>query len=247
MTEPRQLSNPPIREAIIDIRMDLPAEAKIDALRRLAESQRDAFPKLQERRRLHGECTVRGQEAPQVLGMDLGVNGFLLRSADDLDVMQFRLEGVAVNRLTPYKGWDELLASARRAFDRYAEAVNPLAIARVSTRFINRILLPLPIADFADYMACPPRMPFELPQQLSGFFQRVEVSDPKARIAAQITQAFEAPKDNLLPWIVDIDAFCLGPMEPVGDSIWRRLEELHSFKNRVFFGSITEKTLGLLT
>lgn len=243
----RQLKNPPITEAIIDIRVDLPSDITADTLSALAHSYRQDFPDIRERRQIKGELKMGPGTAAEARTQDLGVDGFFLRSTDKLNIVQFRMDGMTINRLAPYQGWGALLASAQKSFAAYSAAMKPLAIKRVATRFINRILLPFPIAEVADYMVCPPQIPENLPQHLSGFFTHVVVTDPETGNEAGLNQLCEPPKESVLPWILDVDAYYARPLSPNDETVWKRLESLHDFKNRAFYGLITDKTAGLLT
>lgn len=114
----------------------------------------------------------------------------------------------------------------------------------VAARYVNRLKLPLPVADLRDYLIAPPRVPEELPQTLRAYLTRVVIHDPSLENSAIVTQSFEPnPMDTEHAAILlDIDAFKEVALKPAEhDEIDRVLSDLHRFKNDIFFGNITQK------
>jgi uncharacterized protein (TIGR04255 family) len=99
------------------------------------------------------------------------------------------------------------------------------------------------MGDFGEYLTAAPRIPLELPQHVTRFLSRVSIVRADA-VSAVITQAFEGivgPKNVTV--LLDIDTFKQEDFSE--EDIWVVLEELHDFKNEIFFSSLTEEAVRL--
>jgi len=127
--------------------------------------------------------------------------------------------------------------------------VKPQEVNRVAVRYINEMELPLPLADFKEYLSAPPEVPAGLPQTLSGFFQRVVMADTVKDRMAAVSQAFEGVQAtetaDKITVFLDIDAFSQVSMSADSQEVWDKLDELREFKNNIFFEHLTDKTLEL--
>jgi len=47
----------------------------------------------------------------------------------------------------------------------------------------------------------------------------------------------------IIPIVLDSDVYKICTLDPSSDDIWNAFNELHDFKNTVFFQSLTYKTL----
>ncbi len=195
---------------------------------------------------------MRGAEAAIELGAgkfatharDLGLRGFLFKSADGLNIAQFRVDGFTFNRLKPYTSWEEVFPEAIRLWRSYAATVSPEYVSRLALRYINRLNIPVPVEDFSLYLTSPPGIPPDLPQEISSFLTRVVLHESVLGLAANITQALEQGLDpSSVTVILDIDAYKVGEFDPHGAEISEVLAALRVFKNRIFFGSLTDVAL----
>ncbi len=245
MVIPRHLKKVPIKEALIDIRVKLPPEIDHTVFAPIKDKIAREYPKSAEHReeQVHIEIKSGQLVTPGSKGRTLG---YIARSSDDKQVAQFRINGFTFSRLQPYETWERLRDEARRLWEFYLDEVLPERVTRVAVRYINHMSIPLPIEDFGDYMTGPPPVPQALPQGVSSFLTRVVIHEPSFDGVAIITQVLEAMvKPNWAPIILDIDAFKVGEFDAKGPDIWETLEQLRLFKNRIFFESITEKTVSL--
>ena len=65
------------------------------------------------------------------------ITGYRGVSQDQKHIIQFRKDGLSFIRLKPYNGWDENYKEALRLWAKYCEIMEPVAITRIATRFIN--------------------------------------------------------------------------------------------------------------
>ncbi len=240
------LPRAPITEALIDLRVKLPDETGLARLGEFKDAVADAYPGSRERRRLHGQLTFSGEDAPVLSAQVEGPDGYILTSADGMQVVQGRLDGFTFSRLKPYENWERLRDSAKSLWMKYRETARPVSVERLAVRYINRLELPLPVGELRHWILTVPEIARGLPQGLDGFVMRLHVrfTDPTGYV--NITQTGE-PKDydKVVPLIFDIDAFRLVDLEPSDQAIWSGFQDLRQIKNMVFFKSVTDKFLEL--
>jgi len=244
MPEPRHLPKAPITEAIIDIRVKARTGLDPSAFQRAHQEIADRLP-LQEERK-GGQVTFRigsgGPLPPEV--QDLGVQGYFFKSEDGKLIAQFRIDGFTLNRLKPYTSWDELFPFAMDLWQLYVKRAEPEAVSRLALRYINHISLPNEPVDLDDYLLAAPPIPKDLPQYIGPFQTRVTIHDPEGGCAANVTQAFEPGSSGAAPsLLLDIDAFKVATLPPEDPGLPAALAHLHDFKNRIFFGMLSESTL----
>jgi uncharacterized protein (TIGR04255 family) len=239
---PRHLRRAPITEALIDFRVQ-PAEGL--STRKLEEAARRVekeYPARSAVKTVHARLELgRGVVVPDFEHNEVGV---LVKSPDEKTQAQFRLNGFTLNRLEPYTSWDEIYPETKRLWRLYVEVAQPVAVVRLAARYINRLKLPLPVADLRDYLIEPPRIPESLPQALLAFLTRLVIHDSSLQQSAIVTQSSEPnPVDpDHATVLLDIDAFKEVNLKQVQqDEIDRVLGDLHEFKNNIFFGSITQR------
>lgn len=246
MAEYRHLNNAPITEAIIDLRVRLPSEFQVKNFSSLRETLHDQYPGVEERRLITGAFGIEAGKPVMRPPVDKGIEGYLFRSANNTKVVQFKKEGFTFSRLKPYTDWEDVSAKAKDLWELYVAKAFPELVTRIAVRYINHLKIPLPINDFLEYLTVPPRVPDNAPQDVSTFLSRVVVHDLQMDIAANITQALEkSVEPNYATVILDIDVYKRGEFAVGINDIWPVFAQLHDLKNRIFFGSITERTARL--
>ncbi len=240
MAEYAVLKNAPIIEALIDISIRMKDDLRVEHFDTLADLISNEYPEKKKRHKWEGKLEFKKGERP-LSDVSETVDGYIFSSADKKQILQTRLDGFTFSRLKPYETWDIFRKEALRLWKKYAEITSP-EITRVAVRFINKLEIPLPISDFSDYLTAAPTVPASLPQSVSGFLTRVVIHEPSIDAAAIITQALEQiVSPDILPILLDIDAFKLKPEGISETDAWQILEQLRNFKNTIFFESITEK------
>ena len=255
------LNKAPIVEAMVDFRVRLPADFDIARFKALHPQFQADYPIVEDKKVLEHRFEHAPGQQPSLTVKDRGVQGYLFRSQDKANVVQFRRNGFTFNRLQPYTSWEQVFPEATRFWKLYAETFEPIDISRVAVRYINRLMLPGPQLEFTDYLAAPPAVPGSPDSSLAnlhpeltaqsqfvrGFVSRVVIDDPDSHITAAVVQALERPsEDRYVPVILDIDVFDENVSILSSDAVLGRFEKLREMKNRAFFGSITDKTLEML-
>ncbi len=229
-----KLPRPPLREALVDIRLreELPASVlqKFEAP--------NGFPL--KKRIKHGQFQFQVEEdkpfAAKVLTEE--ALGMRYEREDASEVVQLRRNGLTYSILKNYPGWEVLREVVRREWERFLAISGPVNVSRLAVRYINAINIPVG-ADYDEYLTTAPRVPKLIPPIVSSFIQRVVVPFEEDRANAIITQTLEMPA----PAALDIDVFTECLLEGASADIWSRLEKLRNIANRIFFSSLTEKVL----
>lgn len=247
MSEFRHLRRAPVIEALIDLQTPPREDLAFEELKASLESARLGY-------------YVKGPISQGLFsltlppdGKDAGSTatasqvGWRLHSDDDKYVLQCRLNGMTLSRLEPYENWDALLRETQRIWQVYRDRLHPTKVTRIATRYINNLRLPMAEGvSFQEYLIKLVDVPEGVPQLVRGFFQRFELADVQAGAAVVLTLSLtEGSATREFPVIFDIDAFSVGEFTPNGEALAKQLERLRQAKNRVFFGTLTERALEL--
>jgi uncharacterized protein (TIGR04255 family) len=238
----RKLSNAPIAEALLDIQVKLPDGFEYERLAEFQASIEERYPKRRVRKEWQAQLKVESDElSSQHTGTTVG---FLFVSQDDLQVAQARVNGFSFSRLQPYNNWEAFSQEAKQLWNLYVKVASPQSISRIALRYINRIPLPFPVADFKDYVRTVPCISSDVSSGITNFFMQVATPVPEYDANVTITETLESVvnEGKTLPLILDIDVSQSGSFEPNSENLWVAFERLRELKNSFFFSSITSKT-----
>ena len=235
----RHYPNAPIAEAIIDLRVELATDITVADLEKVQVGQEDAYPTRLDRNVVRGQMQVGRRVSASATTEQIG---YVFRSRDEKQIFQGRLDGFTMSRLSPYQCWESFRDEARRQWNIYRAAVSPQRITRVAVRYINRIDIPLPLEDFSDYVRTVPEVSPDLPQELAGYFMRLDIPMEDIKSRCLLNEAMVEPAaPNVVSVILDIDVFRTEDVPTEEDGLWGFIEELRSRKNSVFEACITDK------
>ncbi|MCH7574186.1 MAG: TIGR04255 family protein [Candidatus Marinimicrobia bacterium] len=238
MAKVQHLSNAPIREALIDIQVEFQEGMTLESFSAFGEAIKNDYPKLG--KTWTAEFNLKTENATG--GMTSAQTGYVFRSQDGHQVTQTRLEGFTFSRLNNYESWETFRTEAKRLWSLFADILRPLSITRIGCRFINEIQLEAAV-NLPDYItAIPPRID-GIPDQVEGFMSRVEVHYDDAPTNAIITQALRIIDDEKVTLLLDIDVFRKITFPGDGLLAWESIEDFREIKNKIFFSSITDKTV----
>src|SRR5689334_21598615 len=137
---PGRLANPPIQEALVDLRVVAPVPIDNQLLRPIQEVLRSEYPQIEEKRKF--ETLVVGKnQGVETHTLEHGFYGLFLKTEDGSRIAQFRVDGFTLSQLTGYRSGEALFEEALRLWDRYVAVVRPLAVIRIALRYINRVVL----------------------------------------------------------------------------------------------------------
>jgi len=243
------LEKPPVTEAIIDIRVELPENFKVNEFEKLKDQLVNEYPESKEIHVWKGRFEL-NPEKPLIPPKHLGAQGISLKSKDRSNVTQFRVDGFTFSRLPLYSSWEEISEQAFKLWKIYSNLTNPKSITRLATRFINEIKFKLPCdnLNLNDYFTALPSLPEELSGVHGTFLSRFAIQDPATSISAKITQTTEGKiVTDTYTLILDIDVFQSVSLSLDDEKIWTIFEDLRKMKNNIFFSLITNKTKELFS
>lgn len=236
------LERAPITEALLDVRVRARKDLQAGELQRVAVQLRDEYP-VAEERRVQFSIPALGQAG--VPSGPIDVHEYYYRSVDRRDVVQFRVDGFALNRLKPYQSWLVWFPRFKRLWSLYMQLARPESVTRVAVRCINLIDLPSGRHNLEDFLTAPPPVPKGLPDSIGGFVTNValvEETDPPRWL--NLTQALQGiGPEGTIQLRIDVEAFVTGDFPP--GEIIPLFEPLHMLRNRAFFRSITPRTVAL--
>jgi len=232
------LAKAPITEALIDIQVQLPSDVNIDTLRDIQRRLAPRFPKMDQRMSVAAQFKI-GDEGAELVSQPPHPDGFLLSSETEPLRLQARLDGFTIHRLSPYTKWATFSADAKQLWELYKETANPTKVTRLAVRYINRLELPHH-RDLTDFILTVPEIAPKLPQNLADYLMRLVIPNELGSIAV-VTQSTvpRGPAPSTYPIVFDIDVFRIVQLAPDDPEIWSIMEELRSYKNMIFFGSLT--------
>jgi uncharacterized protein (TIGR04255 family) len=179
MAEQCLLRNPPIVEALVDIRFNVQETTKLSDLRAVCEFFAAEFPCFEERSVGSAKIEFRGTEGIKVDTPPPEVSHFVRNNgtANSLATRSIAIQrdGITVSHINNYGGWDDLIALTSRLFEQFVQIAKPIATIRLGARYINKIEVPLTAIDFDHYFTCGPKLPQSVPQVVFEFHYRTGV------------------------------------------------------------------------
>lgn len=238
----RHLPNAPIIEAVIDIRSRPTALFDESTMKSRLDAKLDGYHLL--------DLIFQEQTAMQggMSHIEQNWKGLRYRSADEKYIAQFHDNRFIFSRLEPYQSWDRFYYEGMRLWSNYIELAKPSDLQRIGLRYINRIQLPVNELHFEDYLHSAPTTPKDFNLPFLNFLHQDTFEVPGHPYAINITKTIQPPKtqDNQgLSLILDIDIFTNQEPDFAMDLLEQRLIDMHWLKNKVFFGSITDKAMTL--
>lgn len=236
----RHYPKAPITEALIDLRVELPQGTVVGDLERVQNGLENAYPTKKDR--IHAEFQGQiGKEGAAAVARSKH-DGYVFTSQDEKQVFQARLDGFTISRLAPYESWQPFRDEAQRLWDVYRSIAKPTKVTRLAVRYINRLDLPLPVADLKDYLRTVPEVSPALPQNLAGYFMQLRIPQEDIKSLLVVSQAIIEPaRPGVASVALDNDILRVDEIPADEDGIWEFFEVLRRRKNEVFEASITDQ------
>ena len=236
------LSRAPVVEAVIDIRARPEVEWAEQSVTERLKFLIPDYPRI-DRQREVTQHFILGETATKF--QDKGWTGVRLKSAREENIGEFTRDGFAYHRLPPYEGWKLFSGEALRLWKCFLEVARSSELQRIGVRFIGRIEMEPQEGNFEKYIQPAPTTPKGMDLPFLGFFHQDTLVVPGYPYVVNITRTIQPPEKPTqgCAIILDIDVGTNQPLKPGEEEMGRCLAEMRWLKNRVFFGSITKKTL----
>jgi len=244
-------SRPPVREALIDVRINPLSADKLGVLESLHDKLAIKYPGKRPQQKWEGMWELKENTLLSAQKTH-GVVGFSLESEDKKRIIQYRLDGFTCNYLKPdhresWPGWTDLRGEAKLAWDLYATTLGVTETKRLAVRYVNQIVIPASVVELNDYLTAPPNAPKECKyQDFHDFLSRVTLDIPELKSKAIITQApaQEKPQGAVVV-LLDIDVICSESIAYDSESMWHMLDRFREIKNDIFEASLHQKAKDL--
>jgi len=164
--------------------------------------------------------------------------GFLFTSADGKCLVQVRADGIALSRLRPYRGWEQLRDELLRLFALYQQHLAAHAITTVGTRYLNHMPIP-ESASMEKYLTCYPQVGASFPQVLVNYGYRVVLPLDQNLNLVTISIAPAVPeKRGWANILLDLD-FSVRRDEAI--ELFDQLEHIRRAKDQVYLDAMTDE------
>src|SRR6266446_4750720 len=124
------LSKAPIVEAVVDFRVKLPSDFKLEVFLALRQQLEKQYPRFDEQQTIEQTLRQEPGKPTEFSTRVLGIHSHRLHSEDGKNIVQLRKDGFAFSRLSPYTTWEELFSEAWRLWQMYVEAAKPQEVSQ---------------------------------------------------------------------------------------------------------------------
>jgi uncharacterized protein (TIGR04255 family) len=236
----RQYRNPPLAEAVAELRFDPggPWDQTLPGL--IFEHLRDEFPVKRQVSMVTEELVHQGPE--QFEKRWTPVERLQLRREDDSALVGLGPHYLSVSRLPPYEAWEEFRPLIDKAVDAYRAEAEPAGIIRAGLRAINRIHVGTEELDLREFFDFYPHVGDRLPDTHGPFLCGVQIPYADHRDLLRVQLADQPSEPGTATILLDLDYFLnrAGEIDFGGWSEW--LEAAHVRVRDVFEGCITDRS-----
>ncbi len=248
----KTLSNPPIVEALLEIRFNPNKKIEVQALENFADSILQKYPKRESLEDQSFKFVYKkGEDAHH--DFQVQPSGFKSTNAEGNRVVIGAIDKFIVSSLAPYSPWPDLKKTAEDLYKEYLEFAPQTEVTRLGMRYINRINIPYKEGFiFQKFINTFPSLPRheELPKSTSGFETVVVMRHEDIDCISTIRQVLLEMEGNVesgsafIPFVLDIDVFQEKSYVDVNaEEVWEVFDKMRIKKNAIFFGSLTDEAL----
>lgn len=237
-------ASPPITEAILDLQTE--AALPFGDLQKLRGRFTREYPNSEELVDWNfgfgvdpgGKTTTEANEVAR---------WYKMTSDDQADIVLLKPRNLTTSRLSPYGGWERLFGAAQRNYGIHRRVVGYKKIARIATRYINRVDIPiggLEAHRVEGYFNIKPRFPAE--RTAAQFVLQAVLDVPE--ISAKANFLFGSIPSPLLDhasFVLDIDVYRDHGIPAREKEMWELIAEFRHTKNGIFEDSVTDRARDL--
>ena len=243
--ERRQYRNPPIEEALCELRFAPSSEWDVTVIGRFRERIKALYPgKPREQQLMEAGFQVGPQRTDSFMSLRQGLARVHFPTDDGRRLVAVGHDVMSVHVLRPYPGWDEdFRQRIAEALEAYSDITAPAGVQQISLRYVNRVVIQQAAIALDDYFTAPPHIPEHLPQAMAVIFSRIEsfYANKPIRLAHTFASA-EAP-ERQSAYLLDLDLRWEWPAPPLPlTEVMDAVEDLRQRERDAFEALITDKT-----
>ncbi len=248
--EIQTLSNPPITEALLEIKFNPNKNVTVNKLNEFANALSTVYSNVEPVENQSFEFMYSKEEGAQH-EVNIEPSGVKLTNAQKNRVIIAAIDKFVVSFMAPYTPWPDLKDTAQRLFTQYLEYAPQTEITRLGMRYINKIKLPLKENfSFQRYINTFPPIPKHelLTNSISKFETVIVLPHEDIQCVSTVRQVLlDSETDGgteYLPFILDVDVYQNNTyaLEEF-NSIWDVYEKMRLKKNAIFFSTLTEEAI----
>lgn len=237
-------NNAPIVEAILYLEFNFNEEITLEKRQDVANALSSNFPIIKPLYIYESSIELKG-ESPEA--NTKRTEGWRGDSQDGKRIFQIMENNLSYSILKPYTDGDELINEYEKLWSKYSEILFPKGITKIGLRNINKFSVPA--SSYKDFFKISPNIHIDgaVPLCIGFSSQNYIVMSPAHENAqGNINVVFSAIDGDKIEIIFDIDVF-----KPLNDTpnnfdlVRGSYQNLRTFKNSLFSGNITQKTLEL--
>jgi len=250
--ECKTLKNPPITEALIEIKFNTNKNVTVSKLEEFADSIASVYPKKEATEDQSFAFMFTKDDGPKH-EINIKPSGFKVTSANNNRVVICAIDKFVVSFTPPYTPWPDLKDTARDLYNKYLDFAPQTEVTRIGMRYINNVHFPLDKEfGFQKYIKTMVLLPQYkgLPDSLTKFETVVIMPFTDIDCVSTIRQVLmdsekkEGAEMQYLPFVLDIDVYQNKSYTDIkSDSVWNVLNAMRDKKNSVFFGTFTDDAL----
>ena len=239
----------PILEAIIDVQVRYQAEPGLAVFADLMKSLQPRFPVAAPLSTVGVQFGFPRALAVPMHATNVVQSGFRLSTQKNDRVALIQPRGFTFSHLPPYSEWATFRDEAMAVWEQFRSVTKPDGITRISTRYINRIEIPLPTFELSDYFHLRPEIPSQgIPQMINAFFMQCQMAQPDfgndVTAFMNMGSAGSSPVSQHI--LLDFDLVSMRPMAAESEAVIELLDRLRMRKNELFEACITDKVRELI-
>lgn len=237
------LSQPPLRELVIDIQVSTPPDFDASVLASVAKQLEKNYPIAEEQYVAQGQFLFKKGDFDGVK-TERTLLGSVFKSKNGKNLVQFRSNGFTINKIKPYSSWEAEILKAKKLWPIYKDLAKPLGINRIAVRAINDIVLPNEAGKPDKLLKYHPRTPtINGGVTINNFVKRHQLS-VRNNCTVNIVLAYEGKRsDHDVTFLLDIDIYKTDVSDLDDKSIWEQLDQMNDLKNEIFLNNLTQKGL----
>jgi uncharacterized protein (TIGR04255 family) len=239
---PTPYKKPPIVEAVLALHFFEPVPVK--AIETFAAKRKSKFPRSEDLIEMEFETNLKDSYKNRSRKI-----GQKLYSVDGSRIIIFQGNQFALIHLAPYTDWDCLFAETRDHWETLTKIVKHKKIRHFSTRYVNRIDIPVSGNDgdavtLEKFFKIGVLVPATAKSyRLENFSTRMTLVSPDGayRFLIQFSDV-PSPLIDHMSFTIDIDLITSGEHPLKEDEAWEFLRSLRQAKNDIFEACITDET-----
>ncbi len=232
---------PPITEAVIEIRFATPADDP--AVAKASADFKSYYPQEELITNVGVQLYLPSSPQIKTKAQTVEKRGRRRSSLDQTQLLLLWPENFVISQLAPYPGWDAFFDRFRRDWEMWKRAIGYRKISRVGVRYLNRIDIPLsgPLIQHEHFLNIYPNIP-EFLGPMSSY--AVQAQLPLQDVGCNLTLnsgLVPSPVLSHASFLFDQDIAKEESPPQNDEGLYRLLNQIRIKKNTVFEACVTDK------